>query len=91
MAAHSAQGAWWTAAQLHPGVKTARAFKGPLSRETSLRLPALKTTSLAHAGGLGIPAFHLELKPVFRDFDRSGRMAWLLAQAVAAAVREYLA
>jgi hypothetical protein len=83
----AARGAWWTAAQLSPGVKAARAFKGSQTRETVLKLPALKTTSLVRAGELGIPAFHLELKPVFRDFDLSSRMAWLLAQDVAAAVK----
>jgi len=86
----AARGAWWTAAQLRPGFKAARAFKGSQTRETVLKLPALKTTSLVHAGELGIPAFHLELKPVFRDFAVSSRMAWLLARDVAAAVKLYL-
>ena len=85
----SDRGEWWTAVQIEPGKKEAKAFCGGEERSTRLKLPALNTASLIQAGEFGIHAFHLELKPEFRASDIAPIM-WQLGRNVAAAARKYL-
>jgi hypothetical protein len=83
---------WQAAFQTRPGHSEALIFSDHHSGGFPGRLqnPALETDSLAFAGEAGIPALHLEMKPVFRlpdpafpDSPRPGAEAWQLARAIA--------
>jgi hypothetical protein len=54
------------AAQLQGGTNQAKTIHRAQEVDTKLSLPALKTTSLAYANELGMPALHIEAKPKFR-------------------------
>jgi hypothetical protein len=93
--------AWTLAVQKHPGTRAAyllHADHGAGNPEDGrLENPALATLSLSHAGDLGTPALHLEMKAFLRQPDaayphapRPTPDAWRLAGALAGAVQENL-
>lgn len=81
---------WLLAVQRGPGTREALVYHDRGWSEGLLQNPALETPSLLHAGQVGIPALHLEMKPLFRKI--SGRFSatvslspagWALARALA--------
>ena len=91
--AASIPGAWRLAVQSRPGTSAGYLFH-PDRRAIRLENPALGTQSLSHAGELGMPALHLEMKTFLRqpdaDFSASPRpapAAWILARAIAAVIK----
>ncbi len=84
------------AAQVQPGKWAAVLFRASGQTPAKLQHPALETLSLTHAGQLGIPALHLEMKPVFRRPDPACPLrpcpaapAWRLAYALADTIQTY--
>lgn len=82
------------ACQTSPGAADARLYKNGQRTAGRLQNPALETLSLTHAGELGIPALHLEMKniyrqpdPQFQDAPRPTPAAWQLARALAETIR----
>jgi hypothetical protein len=83
--------AYTLGAQLEPGKSRAEIWRsGAWAEQGVLELPARQTTSLVEAGARGIPALHLEARPLFRrpasgkgGLTPDGRV---LGQAIAAAV-----
>lgn len=78
------------ACQDRPGSRDAYLYHHQVQSSGRLQNPALETDSLAYAGRLGIPALHLEMKPVFRrpDLAQPGVIcpspeAWQLCRALA--------
>lgn len=64
----------WVAAQCRPGEREGHvlAADGGLVRESALKFPALRTTSLQCAAERGIPSIHVEAMPRFRTFGVTG-------------------
>ncbi len=87
----------WVAAQREPGAREAHLLgaDGGLVRESALKFPALRTTSLQCAAELGIPSLHVEAMPRFRTFGVSGLSlpddGAALGLALASAMAETLA
>jgi hypothetical protein len=90
---------WQMAVQTRAGSKEGQLFhvdhKEPLA--INLENPALETGSLTHAGKLGIPALHLEMKAFLRQPDenfpgspRPTREAWVLARAIALTIKKLI-
>ncbi len=84
---------WQIAVQTRAGSSAGQLFH-PDHQTIRLENPALRTRSLSHAGELGIPALHLEMKAFLRqpdenfpDAPRPAREAWILAQAIAATIK----
>ena len=75
--------------QEKPGINKALKINGKLEEVSLLDNPALYTLSLAHAGKLGLPAFHLELKPMFRKYPEILAHTWRMARMLSAAVKGY--
>ncbi|MGE5223239.1 MAG: hypothetical protein ACM3PY_12435, partial [Omnitrophica WOR_2 bacterium] len=93
--AYYLNGDWIYAIQEKAGSKQARVYKQHTSTAGKLQNPALETLSLAHAGQLGIPALHLEMKAIFRrpDPDFPGEVrptpaAWELARALVSTLQQ---
>jgi hypothetical protein len=89
---------WKAAFQTRSGHRDALIFSDHQTRGVPGRLqnPALETGSLAFAGQMGIPALHLEMKPMFRQPDpafpaspRPSAEAWQLAKAIAGGIGLY--
>jgi hypothetical protein len=87
---------WQLAAQNRPGTREGTLFHRE-PRTVNLQNPALKTQSLYHAGELGIPALHLEMKSFLRrpdtefpDSPRPTPEASVLARALAETVKAFL-
>jgi hypothetical protein len=102
-------GSWQIAVQTHAGSNKGQLFHADhagiqdhawiqdpsLIQAISLENPALETGSLTHAGKLGIPALHLEMKSFLRqpdenfpDSPRPTREAWVLARAIATTIKK---
>jgi hypothetical protein len=84
---------WQMAVQTHPGSKAGQLFH-PNHHTTELENPALGTGTLTHAGVLGIPALHLEMKTFLRQPDerypaapRPTAQTWVLVEAIAAVIQ----
>jgi hypothetical protein len=75
--------------QKKPGSNEAFKMNGEHEEASVLDRPALKTLSLTHAGELNLPAFHLELKPMFRQYPNILANTWRMARMLSAAIQGY--
>lgn len=88
--AHDLAADWTFSVQTNPGGWEAITHENGSWKADRLQTPALETLSLSHAGQLGFPALHLEMKSLFRrPVQRLHGMvfppdpAWVLARAIA--------